>query len=135
MCAVVFVASMSDYDQFLDEDTSVNRMHESIKLFEAMCNIKWFKEVPMLLFLNKKDVLEEKISYSPLTQCFKEYKGAENMDEASRYIWEQFAKQKKSERGLYLHFTCAKDPGNVHILFDVVCDTIIQSNLKYAGIA
>ena len=37
--AVIFVTAISEYDQFLDEDPTVNRMHESIKLFESICNL------------------------------------------------------------------------------------------------
>ena len=87
----------------------------------------------MLLFLNKRDVFDEKKLYSPLAQCFKEYTGAEDKYEASNYIWEQFGKQNKSGRALYVHFTCAKDSENVHIMFDVVCDTIVHSNMLEVG--
>ena len=131
--SVVFVVAMSEYDQFLDEDASVNRMHESIKLFDSICNIKWFIKASMMLFLNKKDVFDEKILYAPLCQCFREYTGADNKYEASNYIWEQFSKQNKSKRQLYMHFTCAKDTSNVHVVFDVVCDTIIHTSMKEVG--
>ena len=131
--AVIFVAAMSEYDQFLIEDASINRMHESVKVFSSICNIRWFLNASMLLFLNKKDVFDEKILYSPLTQCFEEYTGAENKYEASKYISEQFSKQNRSERLLYTHLTCAKDPENVHILFDVVCDKITDSIMTSMG--
>ena len=127
---VVFVVGLSEYDQLLDEDKSVNRMHESIKLFGSICNNKWFRNATMLLFLNKKDVFDEKILYSPLSQCFEEYAGADNKYEASNYVVEQFFKQNKSEKALYWHFTCAKDSEHIHLLFDVVCDTILHSNIK-----
>lgn len=52
-----------------------NRMHESMKLFDSICNNKWFTETSIILFLNKKDLFEEKIAHSPLTICFPEYTG------------------------------------------------------------
>ena len=52
-----------------------NRMHESMKLFDSICNNKWFTETSIILFLNKKDLFEEKITKSPLTICFPEYTG------------------------------------------------------------
>ena len=133
--AVVFVVAMSEYDQVLSEDESVNRMKESLKLFSTICNIKWFLKASMLLFLNKKDVFEEKILYSPITQCFPDYTGAAADDkyEASNYIWKQFASQNTSNRGLYFHFTNAKDTQNINIVFDVVVDTIINSNMSELG--
>ena len=41
-------------------------MHESMKLFDSICNNKW---------LNKKDLFEEKIKKSALTICYPEYVG------------------------------------------------------------
>jgi guanine nucleotide-binding protein G(i) subunit alpha len=50
-------------------------MVESMKLFDSICNSKWFVETSIILFLNKKDLFEEKITKSPLTICFPEYTG------------------------------------------------------------
>ena len=50
-------------------------MHESMKLFDSICNNKWFTDTSIILFLNKKDLFEEKIKRSPLTICFPEYAG------------------------------------------------------------
>lgn len=50
-------------------------MIESMKLFDSICNNKWFTETSIILFLNKKDLFEEKIKRSPLSICFPEYTG------------------------------------------------------------
>ena len=52
-----------------------NRMMESMKLFDSICNNKWFTDTSIILFLNKKDLFAEKIEKSPLTMCFPEYTG------------------------------------------------------------
>ena len=51
------------------------RMMESMKLFDSICNNKWFVDTSIILFLNKKDLFEDKIHHSPLTICFPEYSG------------------------------------------------------------
>jgi len=56
-------------------DILQNRMQESLKLFDSICNNKWFTDTSIILFLNKKDLFEEKIRKSPLTICFPEYAG------------------------------------------------------------
>ena len=66
---------MSAYDLVLAEDEEMNRMIESTKLFDSICNNKWFTETAIILFLNKKDLFEEKIARSPLNICFPEYTG------------------------------------------------------------
>ena len=53
-----------------------NRMQESLKLFDSICNNKWFTDTSIILFLNKKDLFEAKIQKSPLTVCFPEYIGS-----------------------------------------------------------
>ena len=128
--AVVFVVAMSEYDEHLAEDKDINRMHESIKLFSTICSIKWFLKCPFILFLNKKDVFDEKILYSPLSKCFPDYSGGDNKNAASEFIWKQFLKEKNTNRHLYFHYTCAKDAENIHVVFDVMVDTIFVRNMK-----
>lgn len=50
-------------------------MIESLNLFESTCNSPWFANTSIILFLNKKDLFEEKINKYPLTICFPEYTG------------------------------------------------------------
>lgn len=73
--AIIFCVALSGYDLVLAEDEEMNRMIESMKLFDSICNSKWFVETSIILFLNKKDLFEEKIKRSPLTICFPEYTG------------------------------------------------------------
>jgi guanine nucleotide-binding protein G(o) subunit alpha len=39
--AIIFCVALSEYDQVLYEDESTNRMHESLRLFDSICNNKW----------------------------------------------------------------------------------------------
>jgi len=59
--AVLFVASLSCYNEVLFEDDSVNAMDDSLALFKEICNLRWFATTAMILFLNKKDLFAEKI--------------------------------------------------------------------------
>lgn len=63
-----------------------NRMHESMKLFDSICNNKWFTDTSIILFLNKKDLFEEKIKRSPLTICYPEYAGIGNGQMSSNFL-------------------------------------------------
>jgi len=57
--AVVFVASLGDYDRFLVEDNSINRLNESFKLFGGVLNMF---AGPVYLVLTKTDVLKDKLA-------------------------------------------------------------------------
>ena len=129
--AIIFCVGMSAYDQVLVEDEETNRMRESLKLFESICNNPFFAKTSMILFLNKKDLFEEKIVKSPLTICFPEYTGPNEYDAASEYVREQFENQNKHSgtKEIYTHFTCATDTGNVRFVFDAVSDVLMRKIL------
>jgi len=50
-------------------------MHESKALFKTIVSSVWFQNSAVILFLNKKDLLDEKIMYSHLVDYFPEYDG------------------------------------------------------------
>lgn len=52
-----------------------NRMEESKALFRTIVTYPWFQSSSVILFLNKKDLLEEKIMCSHLVDYFPEYDG------------------------------------------------------------
>lgn len=64
---VVFVVSMSDYDQVSEDGT--NKMLLAKKLFESIITHPIFEQMDFLLILNKYDLLEEKVERVPLTRC------------------------------------------------------------------
>ena len=50
-------------------------MEESKALFKTIITYPWFQHSSVILFLNKKDLLEEKIMYSHLVDYFPEFDG------------------------------------------------------------
>jgi len=74
--ALIFCVALSEYDMKLYEDERVNRMHESITLFDEICNCQWFGDTSVILFLNKRDLFEEKIKRVDMKCCFEDYTGS-----------------------------------------------------------
>ena len=72
---IIFLEGLSGYNQVLFEDTTCNRMHESLSLFEEVVKNPIFKNTPIFVFLNKKDLFEEMIPNISLKNCFPEYDG------------------------------------------------------------
>ncbi|MEQ2182035.1 hypothetical protein GOODEAATRI_017884 [Goodea atripinnis] len=73
--SVIFLAALSEYDQVLYESQNENRLRESLALFETITSSVWFQESSTILFLNKKDLLAEKITKSNLSTYFPDYSG------------------------------------------------------------
>ncbi|KAI2797240.1 hypothetical protein RDWZM_010259 [Blomia tropicalis] len=133
--AIIFCVALSGYDLLLAEYDE-NRMHESLKLFDSICNNKWFKETSFILFLNKRDIFERKIKTSPLTICFPEYEGRNCFEEAAAYIQMKFVSKNRSpeKKEVYTHITCATDTTNVSFVFEAITDVMLTANLREIGL-
>lgn len=139
--AVIFVAALSEYDQALFEDASTNRMVEAVDLFGEICNNKFFDTSAMILFLNKKDLYEEKIKNvhigdQPAFAAFGGNVGDEDYyDKGIQYFLDMFLEQNTNpERQVYSHPTCATDSKNVEVVFNSCKDIIMRKNLEEMGI-
>lgn len=78
--AIIFMVAISEYDQVLFEDETVNRMTESLTLFQSICNMEWFSKTSIILFMNKTDIFKKKLKSSPLKLYFPKYKGKVESD-------------------------------------------------------
>uniref|UniRef100_A0A8B9RXN9 Guanine nucleotide-binding protein subunit alpha n=1 Tax=Accipiter nisus TaxID=211598 RepID=A0A8B9RXN9_9AVES len=130
--SIIFLVALSEYDQVLAECDNENRMEESKALFKTIITYPWFLNSSIILFLNKKDLLEEKIMYSHLISYFPEYRGPKQDVKAARdFILKLYQDQNPDkEKVIYSHFTCATDTENIRFVFAAVKDTILQLNLR-----
>merc|ERR1719510_227032 len=64
-------------------------MEESIAIFHTI--VKWFQNSPIILYLTKKDILEEKIILSDLVDHFPDYDGPKkDLNVAKNFILTKF---------------------------------------------
>ncbi|CAI5667237.1 guanine nucleotide-binding protein G(q) subunit alpha [Oreochromis niloticus] len=129
--SIMFLVALSEYDQVLAESSNENRMEESMALFKTIISYKWFEESSIILFLNKIDLLEEKIMYSHLVDYFPEYDGPpQDVNAGKAFILDMFVSLNPDEKKIiYSHFTCATDTDNVRFVFCAVKDHILQGHL------
>ena len=135
--AMIYVASLADYDLILQEDQrrGTNRMRESLTLFENTISLEIFRKKSIVLFLNKTDVFREKVTRSPIENYFSDYTGGPDYKRGADYFANQFlAKNAEAMRKIYIHFTCATDTEALQSVITVVSDTIIQRNLAEVGL-
>lgn len=126
--AVIFVSSLSEYDQKCYEDDSTNRMRESMLLFDEICNSRWFFDTSVILFMNKVDLFKNKIEKVDLNVCFEEYSGGCNFEKASEYIkskYQELNKHKETKQ-IFAHFTCATDTDIMRTVFGSIKQIILQ---------
>ncbi|XP_034068554.1 guanine nucleotide-binding protein subunit alpha-14 isoform X1 [Gymnodraco acuticeps] len=112
--------------------SSQNRMEESKALFKTIITYPWFQRSSVILFLNKTDILKEKILHSHIGDYFPEFTGPKQDQSAAQdFILKMYQEQNPDkDKALYPHFTCATDTENIRFVFVAVKDTILRHNLK-----
>ncbi|KAJ6243537.1 guanine nucleotide-binding protein g(o) subunit alpha [Anaeramoeba flamelloides] len=131
---VLYVVATSEYNQKLYEDQTVNRMHESLILFDQTANGDFFKEKNCVVLFNKIDLLKQKIKNVDLKVCFPEYTSGKNYEQACEFIKQKFLEVgRNTKRTIFTHFTCATDTENMRGVFDAVTTTVLEAELKNEG--
>ncbi|KAJ7723127.1 putative G protein alpha subunit GNA-3 [Mycena metata] len=132
--SIIFCTALSEYDQVLEEERRVNRMRESLYLFESVINSRWFLRTSVILFLNKIDVFKRKLPKIPLGRYFPEYAGGNDLQKAAKYILWKFMQENRAKLTVYPHVTQATNTKNIRLVFAAVKETILQNALKDSGI-
>eukprot|EP01124_Arcella_intermedia_P003358 TRINITY_DN1183_c0_g1_i1.p1 TRINITY_DN1183_c0_g1~~TRINITY_DN1183_c0_g1_i1.p1 ORF type:complete len:368 (-),score=69.60 TRINITY_DN1183_c0_g1_i1:110-1129(-) len=142
--AVLFCASLADYDLPLREDPRQNRLTEAISLFGEVCNSETFLQRTLIFFLNKTDLLVNKLPEHPLENWRKDYTPpnsqdpTENYKAASEFLKNLFINEIDVDRrpltSLYSHFTCALDTKNIEVVIRAVRTTLLQGIIKDFGL-
>jgi guanine nucleotide-binding protein G(i) subunit alpha len=119
---VLFLVALSEYDQALYEDGSVNRLQEALDLFHNICESQWFTHTAVQLVFNKTDLFHEKLKVSPLGNYFQDFEGGTSYMAARQYIAEKFTSlQQKRYPDNYI---CATDTRQVELVVGRIIDKL-----------
>lgn len=155
--AIIFVAASSSYNMVLREDNTQNRLREALDLFRSIWNNRWLRTISVILFLNKQDLLEDKIksgrrledyfpefvnyTVPPEAQPEIDHQGADReFTRAKYFIRDNFLQisqqtsqgdsKQHSAHHCYPHFTCAVDTENIRRVFNDCRDIIQRVHLR-----
>ncbi|XP_076043285.1 G protein alpha s subunit [Oratosquilla oratoria] len=147
--AIIFVTACSSYNMVLREDPSQNRLKESLELFKSIWNNRWLRTISVILFLNKQDLLAEKIkaNKSKLEDYFSDFaryqtpvdatvESGEDPEvvRAKYFIRDEFLRVSTAsgdgKHYCYPHFTCAVDTENIRRVFNDCRDIIQRMHLR-----
>lgn len=130
------MAALSEYDQQLWEEKSVNRMEEALNLFESTIQQDAFKRAAIILFLNKIDLFREKVKRVHIadTPCFSDYTGPkQDIDQGVQYFVNKFLQRNTAHEKIYWHLTCATDTNSIQVVFGACKEIVITNALKDQG--
>lgn len=131
MRSILFFVASNEFDQFFSEEPRQNRLVESTDIFELICNNKVLVGVSIILFLNKTDLLTEKIVDTSIAHYFPSFSGDPHcLADVQQFELSLFDRRRKDQsRLLYHHFTTAVDTENCLMVFRDVRDTILHQNI------
>ncbi|KAI0744354.1 G-alpha-domain-containing protein [Daedaleopsis nitida] len=139
--AIIFLAPISAFDQYLEEDPRTNRIDDSLQLFTAICSNKLLSNAALVLMLNKTDLLRQKLEAGiKVRKYISSYGDRPNdFEEVSEYFRAHFIQVHRrkdvSHRPLYLHFTSMLDIKATQSIIVNVGEAIMRSHLTKIGLA
>ncbi|KAJ3356429.1 hypothetical protein HDU83_001220 [Entophlyctis luteolus] len=125
--AIFFLFDTSAYNQFTAEDASVNRITEAIAVFSFISSHAAFKTTTIMVFLNKVDLLKEKLSdRNPISLYFPEYTGENEYKTVVQFYIDKINESNgASDRQLFFHLTQANDTEKMKAVLTTVVDSIV----------
>jgi len=137
--AILFIVNLNAYDQVLFEDGNKNRMVESLELFKEITNNPTFRDTPIILFLNKKDLFESLIHERDLTEVrdhlgnliFSDYTGKKNnVLDALSYLTNRFKAELPPDKEVDIQIVTGVVKKDIKDAFNDVKRTLIDFNKK-----
>jgi len=103
-------------------------MQESLDLFKQVCGEQAFKDKPVFLIMNKKDLFEQQVQNSDIKKYFEDFAGKEdNMQSVLGFFREKF--RKNTNHSIADIFTIsAKAKLDVKGLFEEIKKQLYESN-------
>ncbi|KAF8498835.1 guanine nucleotide binding protein, alpha subunit [Hysterangium stoloniferum] len=138
--AIIFLAPISAFDQYLDEDPRTNRIDDSLQIFSQICTNKLLRRAHLILLLNKTDLLRQKIEAGIKVKKFITSYGdrVNTYEEASQYFRAHFLqvhrKNDESKRTLFTHFTSVIDTKATKKIIYNVADSILKDHISATGL-
>ncbi|KAJ7707478.1 guanine nucleotide-binding protein [Mycena rosella] len=138
--AIIFVAPVSAFDQYLEEDPRTNRIDDSLQLFTQVCSNALLKSVHLVLFLNKTDLLKAKLDNGLKVQKYITSFGDRTNDYETvvQYFRAHFLqvhrRNNENRRVLYTHFTSCVDTKATQRIIGNVRDSIFRGYLQSAAL-
>ncbi|KAG8925237.1 hypothetical protein FRC00_004175 [Tulasnella sp. 408] len=135
--AIIFLAPISAFDQYLEEDQRTNRVDDSLQLFTLICSNPLLKNCHLVLFLNKTDVLQKKLEAGVKVKKYITSYGdrPNDYEHVSNYFLAHFKQVHRknnvdTKRELYTHLTSVVDTRSTRQIIVNVRDAIFRDHLK-----
>ncbi|KAJ2999233.1 hypothetical protein HDV02_003327 [Globomyces sp. JEL0801] len=100
--SIIFIVDISCYDQTMVEDNSINRMVDSLELFQFIVTHPLLTNPDVFLFFNKSDLFQAKIKRVYLDLYFPEFKGKRGSAKDALRFFEDLFKSKETTKKRFI---------------------------------
>lgn len=134
--AIIFLAPVNCFDERLAEDRKVNRLEDSYVLWRLVCASKLLARTQIILFLNKCDLLDQKLKSGTRVRDYVRSFGdrSNDVDTVSKYFSthfkEIFKRNSPEPRQFRVHMTSVIDTQATAITLGIVEEGILQAHLR-----
>jgi GTPase SAR1 family protein len=130
--AILYCDNLAGYNQVLYEDSTKNRMIESLEIFTKLTHNSLFEKTPIFLFLNKRDLFEKMVTEVDMKVTFPEYKGGKDYKNAMDFVQTNFKRQApSSHEQVYVQVLVASWKREVRVAFEEVKKILYDKNADY----
>ncbi|ETO18204.1 hypothetical protein RFI_19076 [Reticulomyxa filosa] len=126
---IMYVMSLSSYDQVLFEDNTTRCYDETFKVFEEISQNPIFMYTDFAVFFNKVDIFDVKIA------IFKESTQTMVNNANPKDLKDDDAEFKRPQRDIFFHVTCATDTRQMQQVINDVQFGIVRRQLETAELA
>ncbi|KAJ1309618.1 hypothetical protein OPQ81_006388 [Rhizoctonia solani] len=137
MDLLIVLVPVSAFNQQLAEDHMVNRLQDSFEMWIELCKTTALHHIPILLFLNKTDILEKKLNAGiRLSKYLASYGDRPNEPKkALQYFTKRFISLRKSAKApsstpCYIHHTSVVDRSTTQMVIGHVREKIMMGQMK-----
>jgi len=141
--AVIYVMSLSAYDQVLFEDHQTRCWDEDLDLFAKTVQHKAFHSTDFIVFLNKHDLFEKKIARVAFTEYDASFDAKKKHDGKAviEYVKGAFTQRfygekpaKNSPRVVHFHVTCATATDNIETVMGIIQLDTVRKMMKQSAL-
>ncbi|KAF5319704.1 hypothetical protein D9619_008511 [Psilocybe cf. subviscida] len=136
--AVVFLAPLL-FNEFLEDDDNINRVEDSMLLWQEVCENNLLAKTRIVLFLNKVDILEATLRAGiQVNRYIASYRDQPNdLHHVTKYFRDKFhhfhTKYSPEHRPFFCHPTSAIDVSTTKHIVDTIRDLTLRQNLRSKG--
>jgi len=140
--AIIYFVATDEFDVKDDEkDFDRSKMEISRFIFKELIQSTIGENLPIILFLNRIDLLERRLltpqGYTSFKESFPEYMGSNDKNKALEFIKSYYfavLNEYKPGAPIKCHYTCALDRDGMVVVWKIIRDFLVEQALKDLGL-